>query len=146
MEHKNTTTVCEVEQRRAVWAYERVKKAREELDSENVKYKSYVKDIPMKIRINGLASTLCFIKARARKSRAYELLEKQIREYLTDEKHQWLFEKPVKQDDDLFEMVISQKSTQYRAITTELLMLFTWLKRFVEGLIEGDEEDVTDEE
>ena len=35
---------------------------------------------------------------------------------------------------------ITQNSNEYRAITNEVMALFTWLRRFAEGLIEGEEE------
>jgi len=88
-------------------------------------YKSYVKKIPMMILTNGLGATFAFIYSKKKKSEAYELIYKQVGEWFEIE-------------EDLVKWIIDQESPQYRATTNELLALFNWLKRFADGMIEGD--------
>ena len=49
---------------------------------------------------------------------------------------QWL---KVPKDKELVEWIIYQESPEYRATTNEVLALFGWLKRFADGMIEGEE-------
>lgn len=102
------------------------KKARKE-------YKSYVKKIPMLIKTNGLGATFAFIFSKKDKE-AYGLIYSQVSEWFTRDENPFKFE--IKEDftKELCKMV----SQQYRAITTETLALFSWLRRFAEGLIEGE--------
>ena len=53
----------------------------------------------------------------------YELIYNQITKWL-------------KADKDLVEWIINQDSQEYRATTNEVLVLFNWLKRFADGMIE----------
>ncbi len=112
------------------------------------KYKSYVKNIPMLIKTNGLGATLAFINSKGVKKikngknpgekenpkNAYDLVYHQLTEWFKKEENPMSFkvEELVK---DLCEM----DSQQYRAMTKETLAFFNWLRRFAEGLIEGDE-------
>jgi len=41
----------------------------------------------------------------------------------------------------LTDKIIHLKSPEYRAVTNEVLALFNWLKRFADGMIEGEEEN-----
>lgn len=100
-------------------------------DSKEAKeYKAYVKKIPMMIKTNGLGATLAFVKSKEKKKIAYELIYNQLGERL---RSQMLIG-----NGDLVNEVINQSSSEYRAITVETLALFNWLRRFAEGLIQGE--------
>jgi len=92
-------------------------------------YKSYVKKIPMMILNNGLGATFAFVYSR-RDVDAYNLIYNQTNEWL-------------KKDDknDLIDWIINLDSSEYRAVTNEVLALFNWLKRFADGMIEGEDND-----
>ncbi|KLU60945.1 CRISPR system Cmr subunit Cmr5 [Peptococcaceae bacterium CEB3] len=137
-----------VEQGRAARAYEMVQEAKEALGADEKKYKSYVKKIPMLIKTNGLAATLAFILSKTggnskedsdRKSKGktpYGRIYSQIAD--------WLKEKELLTGEtDLVQEIISLSSAKYRSVTAEVLALFSWLRRFAEGLIEGEVEDDT---
>ena len=100
------------------------------------KYKSYVKNIPMMIKINGLGATFAFILSKSenksdKEKNAYNLIYQQTTG--------WVKEKfPEIGDRDLVDYIISKDSNQYRAITVEVLAFFSWLRRFADGLIKGD--------
>ncbi len=100
-------------------------------DSKDAKeYKAYVKKIPMMIKSNGLGATLAFVKSKEKKKEAYQLIYKQLAE--------WLIFKELIANGDLVKEVIDKSSSEYRMITVETLALFNWLRRFAEGLIQGE--------
>lgn len=74
------TLASKLEQGRAEFAYNCVKRANVELGNKAKEYKSYSKKIPSMILTNGLGQTLAFVKAKSEK--AYELLYEQMTEYL----------------------------------------------------------------
>ncbi len=104
------------------------------------KYKSYVKKLPAMIQNNGLGATFAFIlskkAANNKPKNAYDLIYKQMSEYLQEDT----------KTADLAKHVISQNSQEYRALTKKVLSLLAWLKRFADGLIEDEPEQITTEE
>ena len=118
--------IKDLEKDRAKFAYGSVFEAN---SNEKIKkdYKSYVKKIPMMVLNNGLGSTFAFIYSKKKNSNAYELIDKQVLKWFKlDEK------------EDLVKWIIDQESQEYRATTNEVLALFGWLKRFADGMIEGE--------
>jgi len=96
-------------------------------------YKSYVKKIPMLIKTNGLGSTFAFMKS---KGGTYNLIYNQTYEWLKTDNKLGIFN--TQQNEDLVAKIVNLESPQYRALTNEVLAFFNWLRRFAEGLIEGD--------
>jgi len=126
----------------------------EQIDNEfykDDKYKSYVKKIPMMILTNGFGATFAFVYLKRTKIKkkgkqeiqagvkenpknGYDLIYKQVDE--------WLKKCHIKKSDgELIKWIIDQDSQLYRATTNEVLALFNWLKRFADGMIEGEEEN-----
>lgn len=111
-------------------------------------YKSYVKRIPMLIKTNGLGATLAFIVSKGVKAKkkgkipgekenpknGYDLIYYQLSNWFKQKENPINFK--VK---EFAKDVCEMDSQKYRAITKETLSFFTWLRRFVDGLIEGDE-------
>lgn len=135
----NSTAIKCLEQGRAKFAYEcalKGSKIRKEKE-----YKSYVKKVPMLIKTNGLGSTFAFIKSKINKDEskagyAYNLIYEQTTEWLIKDEKQLL---KIKKEDDLVEKIISLDTSQkYRAVTNEILAFFNWLRRFADGLIDGE--------
>jgi CRISPR-associated protein Cmr5 len=113
------------------------------------KYKSYVKKIPMMVLTNGLGATFAFIYSKQKSydskknkkagekenpKNGYDLIYKQVDEWLKKDYKQ-------NNNDELIQWIIHQDSQSYRAVTNEVLALFNWLKRFADGMIEGEEEN-----
>jgi CRISPR-associated protein Cmr5 len=102
-------------------------------------YKSHVKKIPMLIKTNGLGATLGFIKSKAKQDyNAYQLIYLQLTEWLKSDKGGTFLSDD---ENDLIAKVISIRSVEYKQITVETLALFNWLKRFVDGFIEGEDDE-----
>ncbi len=125
----------EIEEGRAKFAY----KCAEEGSKINQKkeYRSYVKNIPMYIKTNGLAATYAFIASKFGKDKnsAYRIIYDQTRKWLEkDEKG--LIKEELKKEEDLVKVLISLDSRKYRAVTLEVLAFFNWLRRFAQELIE----------
>lgn len=142
------STLKGIEQGRAAYAYLCVKKVAEE-DSQKKDYKAYVKKIPMMIKTNGLGATLAFIKAKSNakkesnSTKAYKLIYEHLTKWLgLDEKQLIDFSGA----EDLLECVVNMNSSEYPAVTTEVLAFTGWLRRFAEGIIEDDKDKKTDTE
>ena len=131
---KENTVLRGIEQGRAIFACEQVEdaKARFAHSKDESKYKAYVRRIPMLIKTNGMGATFAFIKAKGEPP--YQLIYEQVGQWLNSYDRQTLGG-----NQDLVKVPISLPSTEYRAVTVEVLALFSWLRRFAEGLLEGDE-------
>jgi len=123
-----------IEDGRAHHAFEAAQAAEEE-GSVAGDYQSYAKDLPMRIKTNGLGAALAFIKAKD--ARAYDLLYQDIGDWLTTNERAYLLDGA--EGDDLVEQIVSLDSTAYRAVTREVLAYLSWLRRFAEGLIDSNE-------
>ena len=135
------TIISKLEKGRAEFAYKCVEKAIEIFKDNSKKqkeYKSYTRKIPTMILSNGLGQTLAFVKAKSDKGNAYDLIYSQLTEYMKSA-HTVRIQMP-KEKNDFVEWVISCDSSKYRYITREILAFLNWLRRFAEGLIEGEEE------
>jgi len=139
--------IKDLEKDRAKFAYQCVVEVN---GNEKIKkdYKSYVKKIPMMILNNGLGATFAFIYSKKQKSEAYELIYKQVDDWLNKDykstkcnKTNDCYEGKDKdcKEVDLVRWMTCLNSQPYRATTNELLALFNWLKRFADGMIEGEE-------
>jgi len=128
-----------IEQGRAKFAYDCVSFAIANLEHKKQKeFKSYVKKIPMLIKTNGLGATYAFILSKGKndEKNAYHVIYQKTAEWIKTDK------KIITEDfKDLSDMIIQQPSPTYRALTNEVLALFNWLRRFAEGLIEGEEDN-----
>jgi CRISPR-associated protein Cmr5 len=154
-----TSTIRKLEQGRAEFAYRCAEQGREiqtlsEIDGKfykDDKYKSYAKKLPPLIKTNGLGAALAFYYSKRAKDKenesagaqknpynAYDLIYKQLNDWLRDER---CFINGIIRDadgKDLLEKVISLNSPEYRAITCEVLAFMSWVGRFAEGLIGGE--------
>ncbi|MGC8872735.1 MAG: type III-B CRISPR module-associated protein Cmr5, partial [Caldimicrobium sp.] len=99
-------------------------------------YKSYVRKISSMILSNGLGQTLAFVKAKSKRGNAYDLIYKQLTEYMKSN-HTTRISMP-QDKNELVKWVISCNSQDYRYITQEIVAFLQWLKRFAEGLIEEE--------
>lgn len=131
-------TITGIEQGRAKFAYDCADKVKNH--PEEKKYKSYVKKLPMLIKTNGLGSALAFVKAKANQTgldaKAYKEIYNNLTEWFKKDKKQIII---LQNNEDLVEKIIKQDSNIYRFATIEVLSFLVWLRRFADGLIEGDE-------
>lgn len=110
----------------------------ENIDKDKLKeYKSYIKKLPMLVKVNGLGSALAFVYSKKIKKDSYGWLYDDIKGWLT--MSPYLFYINNKFKGELVENIINLDSQDYKAVTKEVLAFLNWLKRFAEGSIEGDE-------
>lgn len=136
----NNTRMSGIEQGRAEFAYKHAKEIADrpkEYDEQKKKYRAYVKNVPMMIKTNGLGATVAFIfsKQQKEKEKAYQWIYQQITEWLEKEQTHLI---DLSNKKELMEEVVKLKSPAYRVVTVEVLALFTWLRRFAEGLIKEE--------
>ncbi len=137
----NLTIIKGLEQGRAKFAYDCAKEGNE--INKKKEYKSYVKKIPMLIKTNGVGATFAFIKSKGtidknKAGYAYYLIYNQTKKWLKKDDKKLI---ELNDDDDLVDKIISLNSLEYRAVTIEVLAFFNWLRRFADGLIEGEAEN-----
>ena len=121
-----------IEKARANFAYECVEKVVNEDSKDSKKsneYKSYVKKIPTMIQTNGLSATFAFMYS---KKKTYEIIYQDVERWLREER------KLKGNDEELIKWLISLESPKYKHITSEVMALFMWLRRFAEGMIEKE--------
>lgn len=166
-----STERTKLEQGRAAFAYEcaeQAKQCHDRVDSFDYfpnqyfkasNYSSYVKNLPMLIKVNGLGSAFAFVRskgAKVKKERgrvitpgerdnpknAYDLLYEQIAHWIKTQKEYLLIptDGQISTDDDFVKQVINLDSAPYRTLTIEILALINWLKRFSVALL-GDGEN-----
>ena len=129
-----------LEQGRAEFAYKKAEEGKK-LGKE---YKQHVKKIPMLIKTNGLGNTFAFVLSKAQwkdkngneKINSYAKIYDQTYEWLKTDNKLGIFN--TQQKEDLVAKIVNLESTQYRALTNEVLAFFNWLRRFADGLIEGE--------
>ncbi len=101
------------------------------------KYKSLVRKTPMRIKANGLGATLAFVFSKKREDNQHALLYKQLETWLSDN------DMVDVENGEFVGEVVAMEKADYRVATNELLAFLTWLRRFVDGMIEGEEDDDT---
>jgi len=106
-------------------------------------YKQHAKKVPMLIKTNGLGNTIAFMKSK-KSDAAWQLLFEQTQKWLISNElyneFKWKdnqVEKTLKLDGAkiTLENYLTQiDSALYRSITNEVMALFSWIRRFAEGL------------
>lgn len=105
-------------------------------------YKTLVKRMPTLIQKNGYISTLAFCYSKGRKEHA-EVLENIIDwNYENDKIKNLVFgtnNKKLKYSYDKYiEKIVALDQKSYRIISREMMILFGWIKRFADGMIEDE--------
>ena len=132
----NISNRQKIESGRAEAAYNFVVEVKGESYAEY--YKSYVKKLAPLIQTNGFGNTIAFVHSKSKfdkngnPNNAYAKIYKQLSE--------WLKKKElIGKNDDLMKSIVSVDSKKYRQLTTESLALINWWRRFVDGLIDDDD-------
>jgi len=96
-------------------------------------YKSHVKSFPMLVKTNGLGSAMAFLFAKEDKT--YDLMANHIVNWIK-ESNNYSFTKESNLKNLLLN-IVNLDSSEYRALTLDVLSFFKWLRRFADGLYEG---------
>lgn len=126
----------QIEGGRASFAFQEVKGAVEFLKAQDkVKlYSSYLKRLPSMIQVNGLGQALAFYYSKRKGKNEYELIYRSL--------SNWVLSKPMYAKEpkkELVEVVVEMNSEHYRMVTSEILALLDWMRKFATGM--SDEEN-----
>ncbi|WP_373553995.1 type III-B CRISPR module-associated protein Cmr5 [Haliscomenobacter sp.] len=132
----NQTNIKGLEEARAKFAYDKAKTIADVGGKKAKEYKSYAKKLPMMIKSNGLGVSLAFAFSKGKDGNAWELLYNDIQSWLRQEHKKILLGNYAQTE--LVHAVVQLDSTEYRAVAVEVLAFLNWLRRFAEGLIEGE--------
>lgn len=132
----NQTNIKGLEEARARFAYDKAKTIADIGGKKAKEYKSYAKKLPMMIKGNGLGAALAFAFSKRKDGNAWEFLYNDIQSWLQQEHKKILLGNHAQIE--LVHAVVQLDSTEYRAVAVEVLAFLNWLRRFAEGLIEGE--------
>ena len=136
----NGTIRTGLEQGRAAHAY-RAAEEGSKIDKKK-EYKSYVKKMPMLVKVNGLGAAMAFAFAKgskngsAQKKDPWGLLYLQLEDWVREKGILGTFEQ-----NQFAQKLTDSSSDKYRSTTVEVLALLNWMKRFADALIEGDAQE-----
>lgn len=108
------------------------------------KFKSYSKSIPSYIKMNGLLATVAFLnnKRSGKDSVDKEAYsdDKEAYKGLFDITVKWLKEADFLEiaNNNLLDSLVKLLPSEYKNVEREVLSLFTWIRRFAEGELEGE--------
>ena len=136
-----TSNTSKLEQGRANYDFECAENANKELGQKKMEYKAYAKKLPMLIKTNGIGAAMAFAFSKSGKSgvpdinNPWGLLYVQIENWLNKEDGLLLFKF---EKNRLAKGLTEVDSGTYKAVTIEVLALLSWIRRFAEGLIDGN--------
>ncbi|MCL6448823.1 MAG: type III-B CRISPR module-associated protein Cmr5 [Armatimonadetes bacterium] len=125
--------LAQVEAGRARLAFEKVKNEVKGKSWEK-EYKAHTRKLAMLIKVNGLAAAVTFARAKSMKDKAWKALCEHIEERLKDVNL-------CPQEKELVDYLTGLEIPSYRLAENEVLSFINWLKRFAEGLIEGEADE-----
>lgn len=107
----------------------------------NKNYKTLVKKMPAMIQKNGLIGTLVFILSKFKNSKDSahgEVLKNVMKWNNKNEKIKDVVQMKNDNAVEYIESITNLNSQDYRLVTKEMINLFGWIKRFADGMIEGE--------
>jgi CRISPR-associated protein Cmr5 len=138
------SSIKKLEQARAKFAFDKAKTMADIGGKKAKEYKAYAKKLPMMIKSNGLGASLSFALSKSKNKEGqltpWGTLYADLNSWLRQPHKVWLLGD--NSPNDLSQAAINLPSQQYRALTVEALAFLNWLRRFAEGLIEGDADQI----
>jgi|SRR5690625_3655925 len=125
----------QLEEGKAAFAFEAVKKNVEDNKVPSSNFSSYIKKMPSMIQVNGLGQTLAFYYSKSSSSGdglAYKRIYETLSEWLEQKYPAYFKEHP-----ELVQAVINVDSFDYRLMTVEIMSLLNWMKKFVSGMVKS---------
>lgn len=130
-----------VHDQRAEWAWDQVSRVPQEHPAGTAKdYATHVRKLPARIQVNGLGQALAFLFAKSKsgkKTTGAGVLLGQLGARVTD----ILSSKDPLDGPKLMGKLVDLSPADYRRCTHELMLTAEWLKRFVDGLFDKEEDD-----
>lgn len=121
----------EIHNRMAQFAFDQVKGI-EKTDKE---FRSLARSMPSMIQVNGLGAAVAFLYSKKNQSHAHKKMYELLNQWFASEA---CFLSEGK--DDLIKCIVNLDSGSYRLYVNEVMNLCLWVKRFAEGMMEGEVE------
>ncbi len=122
-----------LDQKRAQHALAKLNNVVADQTADNAKYKTFAKDAPAKIHLNGLIQTLAFLHVKRNSNNQGE---KTAARYLITSLNDWLraYQLLPREAVSLFTWLANTATTdQYQHATSEAIAYLTWTKRLAEA-------------
>ena len=142
--------IKDLDRQRAEFAFNCVKNFIEQNEDKErqKKYRGYIRNTPSLMLNHGLGGTLAFMFSKRFKSDGdvYISIGENIYSWLNKKENKYLLKLGDKDNIEELKELINRvigdlSSSEYRMVTNEILTLFTWLKRFADGMIEAEDND-----
>lgn len=130
-----------VENGRAAFAFEVVKKFKDRFANEPQtlkEYRSYVKKMPAIIQVNGIGQAMAFYYSQRNKSVAYKQVYDDLSKWIEQSMNGVVDSYRQKEGEPFIEILVKMISDDYRLVTMEALAMLNWMRRFVDGMIQED--------
>ncbi|WP_197258084.1 type III-B CRISPR module-associated protein Cmr5 [Paenibacillus dendritiformis] len=129
-----------LENGRALFAYEKVSLAAKKKYAKE--YRALIRALPTLIHTNGFGAAVGFLFSKSNKKDGKDADNHHRAVYAA--LSQWLWRQGMIADrnPDLMKAITEQSRDGYKRMTRETMSLVMWMKRFAEGMIEGDEGSV----
>lgn len=127
-----------VENGRAAFAFKKVKTMVEQHahDERFLKeYRSYIKKMPAMVQVNGLGQTLAFYYS---KNGAYKQIYHDLAVWVSASMEGLINQYRQEGNQEFIEILVNMPSGDYRLVTMEILAILNWMRRFADGMIQGD--------
>ena len=146
---RQATTRRQVHSERAQWAWTKVSDVWDTHQRTAVakEYATHVRKLPARIQINGLGQALAFLFAKSKGGDRREEREEDLNAagrllVQLGERMGGIVggQRSMQKRADIMKVLVTLSPDEYRRCTHELMTTAEWLKRFVDGLFEKDEQ------
>ena len=136
-----------LEKVKQILEYEEIEKKKEKEKQKLAadKYKTLSKKITVLIQKNGLIGTLVFVLSKVKKEKASEFVLDNIVKWCKEDYKLDFLRGKLRVDEEnansnevFIEKITKLSNQEYRLVTKEIMNLFGWVKRFADGMIEGE--------
>lgn len=130
--------------------YEEIEKEKEKKKQKLAadKYKTLSKKMTVLIQKNGLIGTLVFVLSKVKKEKANEFVLNHIVKWCEEDYKLGFLREELRvgegnanSNEVFIEKITKLSNQEYRLVTKEIMNLFGWIKRFTDGMIEGEVQD-----
>lgn len=106
------------------------------------KYKTLVKKMSVLIQKNGLIGTLAFNLSKSKDFEHDKVIKQMIEWSVANYKIESLkIASGDTKPEEYINNIANLKQLEYRLVTKEMMNLFAWIKRFADGMIEGEDQN-----
>lgn len=143
----NTEGLRLIEQQRAAFALQRIVDAVDRKEGGKYKHsqvKSFSRRFPSMVQANGFGQAVAFFYSKRNDHEAYGVIYQLVEDWLTSEGQVYAQAKDAPAP-RLLHAITQGDQQAYRLATAETQALMIWVKKFAQGLIQGEEDSGNDD-